>query len=176
MSAVPIDERKDAMSVGFARTARWRRRWRSGLATAAVVAVAGGLLTVAPTAASAATVDTTALYVLLNRNSGKALDVNGASTADGANLIQWTRTNANNQQFQFVDAGGGNYKLRARHSGKLVEVGGLSTADGANILQWPDWGGSNQQWQLVQVDGGTGAGPCDIYGAGGTPCVAAHST
>ena len=45
-------------------------------------------------------------------------------------------------------------------------------------MQYPDWGGSNQQWQLVRVDGspGTGAGPCDIYGAGGTPCVAAHST
>ena len=70
------------------------------------------------TTASAATVNTSAWYVLVNRNSGKALDVNGASTADGANLIQWTRTNTTNQQFQFVDSGGGYYRLRARHSGK----------------------------------------------------------
>jgi hypothetical protein len=124
------------------------------MAAAAVVAVVGGLLTTAPTAASAATVDTTAWYLLLNRNSGKALDVNGASTADGANLVQWTRTNAGNQQFQFVDAGGGYYKLRARHSGKVADVLGASTADGAAAVQWADNGGTNQQFSLA--DSGSG--------------------
>ncbi|MEV5713886.1 non-reducing end alpha-L-arabinofuranosidase family hydrolase [Amycolatopsis mediterranei] len=142
------------MSLGLARTARWRRRWRAGSAAAAVVTAAAGLLTVAPMTASAATVDPTAWYVLLNRNSGKALDVNGASTADGANLIQWTRSNATNQQFQFVDAGGGNYKLRARHSGKLADVLGASTADGAAVVQWTDNGGANQQFSLA--DSGSG--------------------
>jgi hypothetical protein len=78
-----------------------------------------------------------------------------SSTADGASIIQWTRSNAYNQQFQFVDAGGGYYKLRARHSGKLVDVQGASTADGATVQQWTDWNGGNQQWQLEQVDGGT---------------------
>ncbi|KDN22044.1 non-reducing end alpha-L-arabinofuranosidase family hydrolase [Amycolatopsis rifamycinica] len=142
------------MSVGFSRTARWRRRWRPGSAVAAVVAVVAGLLTMAPVSASAATVDTSAWYVLLNRNSGKALDVSGASTADGANLVQWTRTNATNQQFQFVDAGGGYYKLRARHSGKLADVLGASVADGASVVQWTDNGGTNQQFSLA--DSGSG--------------------
>jgi beta-xylosidase len=95
-----------------------------------------------------ATVDPTAWYVLLNRNSGKALDVSGVSTADGAQLHQWTRTNAYNQQFQFVDAGGGYYKLRVRHSGKVVDVLGASIADGASVVQWTDNGGSNQQFRL----------------------------
>ena len=72
------------MSVEFARTVMWRRRWRSGLAAAVVMAVVGGLITVATTPASAATVDTTAWYVLVNRNSGKAMDVSSLSTADGA--------------------------------------------------------------------------------------------
>ncbi|TDB70953.1 non-reducing end alpha-L-arabinofuranosidase family hydrolase [Micromonospora sp. KC721] len=141
------------MSVGFARTVRWRRRWRSGLAAAAVVAVVGGLLTVA-TPASAATVETTAWYVLVNRNSGKALDVNGASTADGAGLIQWNRTNANNQQFQFVDSGGGYYRLKARHSGKVAAVSNSSTANVAAIVQWTDTNGTNQQFRLVDSDSG----------------------
>ncbi|WP_197289798.1 RICIN domain-containing protein, partial [Saccharothrix sp. NRRL B-16348] len=126
------------MSVGFARTARWRGRWRSGLAAAAAVAFAGGLLTVASAPASAATVDTTAWYVLVNRSSGKALDVSGVSTADGAPLHQWTRTNANNQQFQFVDSGGGYYRIKARHSGKVLDVSSWSTADHAAIHQWTD--------------------------------------
>jgi hypothetical protein len=141
------------MSVGFWRGTR--SRWRSRWAAAAVVTVVGGLLTaVVPTSASAATVDTTAWYVLVNRSSGKALDVNGASTADGANLIQWARSNANNQQFQFVDAGGGYYKLRVRHSGKVADVQGASTADGAGMVQWADNGGTNQQFRLADSDGG----------------------
>ncbi|MFF1615326.1 non-reducing end alpha-L-arabinofuranosidase family hydrolase [Amycolatopsis sp. NPDC058278] len=142
------------MSLGFARAARWRRRWRAGSAAAVVVAVVSGLLTVAPTTASAATVDTAAWYVLLNRNSGKALDVNGASTTDGAGLIQWSRTNATNQQFQFVDSGGGYYRLRARHSGKVLDVFNWSTADGASIVQWTDGNGANQQFSLADSAGG----------------------
>src|SRR5947207_6801390 len=128
-----------------------RRKRRLAIFVAAVVTVllGTGVAVVNMTAAAAATVDTNAWYVLLNRNSGKALDVNGASTADGANLIQWTRTNASNQQFQFVDAGGGNYKLRARHSGKLADVLGASTADGAAVVQWTDNGGANQQFSLT---------------------------
>ncbi len=124
------------------------------MAASAVVAVVGGLLTAAIAPASAATVDTSAWYVLVNRNSGKALDVNGASTTDGAALIQWTRTDTNNQQFQFVDAGGGNYKLRARHSTKLADVQGASTADGAPLVQWTDNGGANQQFSLADSSNG----------------------
>jgi hypothetical protein len=154
MPAGPSDEGKDAMSVGFARAARWRRRWRSGLAAMAAVAFVGGLLTVATTPASAATVNTNAWYVLVNHNSGKALDVYGASTDDGANVVQWTRTNAYNQQFQFVDSGDGYYRIKARHSGKLIDVSSWSTADGAAIHQWTDLNGANQQFRLADSDGG----------------------
>ncbi|RSM35366.1 alpha-L-arabinofuranosidase [Amycolatopsis balhimycina DSM 5908] len=142
------------MSVGFARAARWRRRWRSGLAAAAVVAFVGGLLTVATTPAAAATVDTAAWYVLVNRNSGKVLDVYNFSTADGADVVQWSRTNADNQQFQFVDSGGGYYRIKARHSGKVIDVSSWSTADGAAIHQWTDHGGANQQFRLAGSDSG----------------------
>jgi Ricin-type beta-trefoil lectin domain-like len=72
-------------------------------ATAAVVLNTG--------AASAATVDTNASYVLINRNSGKAMDVSGASTADGAVVHQWSRHDGANQQWQFVDSGNGYYRL-----------------------------------------------------------------
>ncbi|MEU4449293.1 non-reducing end alpha-L-arabinofuranosidase family hydrolase [Actinosynnema sp. NPDC050801] len=142
------------MSVGFARAARWRRRLRSGLAAAAAVAFVGGLLSVVTTSASAATVDTAAWYVLVNRNSGKALDVYNFSTADGGNVVQWARTNADNQQFQFVDSGGGYYRIKSRHSGKVLDVSSWSTADGAAIHQWADHNGTNQQFRLADSDGG----------------------
>ncbi|WP_419706668.1 RICIN domain-containing protein [Promicromonospora sp. NFX87] len=122
-------------------------------ATVAAVLVGAGAVAVTGPAA-AATVDPGAWYVLLNRTSGKALDVSGVSTADGALLHQWTRTNATNQQFQFVDAGGGYYKIKARHSGKVLDVSSWSTADGAAIHQWADHGGTNQQFRLADSDGG----------------------
>ncbi|MGW5561259.1 RICIN domain-containing protein, partial [Micromonospora sp. NPDC003944] len=68
-----------------------RRRGRLSLLAAAVAVVIGAALAaVAPSPASAATVDTSAWYVLVNRNSGKALDVYNLATNDGARITQWT--------------------------------------------------------------------------------------
>jgi endo-1,4-beta-xylanase len=99
-------------------------------------------------------VDTNAWYVLINRNSGKVLDVCGVSTADGACIQQYARWDGQNQQFQFVDSGGGYYRLRARHSGKVLDVYNWSTANGAAIAQWTDHNGNNQQWSLANSSGG----------------------
>ncbi|WTE73295.1 non-reducing end alpha-L-arabinofuranosidase family hydrolase [Streptomyces sp. NBC_01615] len=104
--------------------------------------------------AQAATVDTSASYVLVNRGSGKVLDVSGASTADGAGLTQWTRTDSANQQFRFVDSGGGYYRLKAQHSGKVLDVYNYSTADHADIVQWSDLNGTNQQFRLADSSDG----------------------
>ncbi|MEU7836595.1 non-reducing end alpha-L-arabinofuranosidase family hydrolase [Nonomuraea sp. NPDC049129] len=104
--------------------------------------------------ANAATVDTNAWYVLVNRNSGKALDVYNLSTADGGRITQWTRNNQNQQQWQFVDSGGGYYRIKSRHSGKVLDVYNFSTANGGAIVQWTDGNGSNQQWSLADSTGG----------------------
>ncbi|MEU7291525.1 RICIN domain-containing protein, partial [Streptomyces flaveolus] len=120
----------------------------------AATLAAGMLAGVNPAPAEAATVDTNAWYVLVNRNSGKALDVPGTSTADGARVSQWTRNDGANQQWQFVDSGGGFYRLKARHSGKVLDVSGGSTADGAAIQQWADHNGANQQFRLADSDAG----------------------
>ncbi|QFZ20931.1 glycosyl hydrolase [Saccharothrix syringae] len=123
------------------------------LATGAITG-AGAVTGVGAPPASAATVDTNAWYVLVNRGSGKALDVYNLSTADGGRITQWTRNDGNNQQWQFVDSGGGYYRLKSRHSGKVLDVPGSSTADGTAIQQWADHGGTNQQFGLADSDGG----------------------
>ncbi|MFE0588515.1 endo-1,4-beta-xylanase [Micromonospora echinospora] len=99
-------------------------------------------------------VDPGAWYVLVNRNSGKALDVYNLATNDGARIVQWARNDGNQQQWQFVDSGGGYYRLRSRLSGKVLDVYNFSTANGANIVQWTDGNGSNQQFRLADSDGG----------------------
>jgi beta-xylosidase len=125
------------------------------MATAVAAVVAGGtVVAVNATTASAAAVDTSAWYVLVNRNSGKALDVYNFATNDGARITQWSTTSAANQQWQFVDSGGGYYRIRSRHSGKVLDVFNFSTADGAAIVQWADGNGTNQQWRLADSSGG----------------------
>ncbi|WP_204029303.1 RICIN domain-containing protein, partial [Micromonospora andamanensis] len=96
------------------RTLPGRRGWLSrALAVLAAMVVGGSLAAVAPSPAAAATVDTNAWYVLVNRNSGKALDVYNQATNDGARITQWARNDGNWQQWQFVDSGGGYYRLRS---------------------------------------------------------------
>jgi hypothetical protein len=123
----------------------------------AVIAAAATLLVslfVATPSANAATVDTNAWYVLVNRTSGKALDLYNLSTADGGRITQWARNDGNQQQWQFVDSGGGYYRVKSRHSGKVLDVHNFSTADGGAIVQWADLNGTNQQWRLADSDGG----------------------
>ncbi|WP_324607936.1 RICIN domain-containing protein [Streptomyces rimosus] len=68
----------------------WRRR--RGTAGIAVAALLAGLcVALAATPASAASVDTGAWYVLVNRNSGKALDVTDRDTDNGVGLQQYKR-------------------------------------------------------------------------------------
>ncbi|PZG01797.1 RICIN domain-containing protein [Micromonospora deserti] len=130
------------------------QRRRSFLTLAAIAVIAGVVPLTAAHQADAATIDTSAYYEIVARHSGKAMDIAGSSTADGAAAQQWTRANRANQQFQFVDAGGGYYKIRARHSGKVIDVANASTANGANVVQWADHGGTNQQFRVVDTTDG----------------------
>ncbi|MEU8180704.1 non-reducing end alpha-L-arabinofuranosidase family hydrolase [Micromonospora sp. NPDC049044] len=134
-----------------------RRRWwlpRILAAGAAAVLVGGAAVAVVSSPAAAATVDTSAWYVLINRNSGKALDVYNLATNDGARITQWARNNGNQQQWQFVDSGSGNYRVKSRLSGKVLDVSGFSTANGGAIVQWTDNNSTNQQFRLADSDSG----------------------
>ncbi|MEV0177148.1 non-reducing end alpha-L-arabinofuranosidase family hydrolase [Streptomyces sp. NPDC050803] len=104
--------------------------------------------------AGAATIDPNASYVLVNRNSGKALDVYNLATNDGARITQWTRNDQAQQQWQFVDSGDGYYRIKSRHSGKVLDVHNWSTANGGSIVQWSDLNGTNQQWRLADSSDG----------------------
>ncbi|MER6188306.1 non-reducing end alpha-L-arabinofuranosidase family hydrolase [Streptomyces sp. NPDC001652] len=104
--------------------------------------------------ASAASVDPNASYVLVNRNSGKALDVYNLATSDGSRLTQWSRNDQAQQQWQFVDSGGGYYRIKSRHSGKVLDLYNWSTANGGSIVQWTDLNATNQQWRLADSSDG----------------------
>ncbi|MFI6437772.1 non-reducing end alpha-L-arabinofuranosidase family hydrolase [Streptomyces sp. NPDC050759] len=128
-------------------------RLRRLLAVLAPLLLVAAFLGAQP-AGAAATIDTSASYVLVNRNSGKALDVYNLATDDGARITQWSRNDQAQQQWQFVDAGGGYYRIRSRHSGKVLDVYNWSTANGGAIVQWADLNATNQQWRLADSSDG----------------------
>lgn len=94
------------------------------------------------------------VYTLTAAHSGKNLDVDSGSAADGANVQQMSDNGKAQQRWKVVDVGGGYYKLLVQSSGKALEVAGGATNDGANVQQWTDNGQTNQQWQIISVGSG----------------------
>jgi hypothetical protein len=86
-------------------------------------------------------------YRVTARHSGKVMDVIGASTANNAEVKQWTYNGGGNQKWQFQDAGGGYVRVVNQNSGRCLDVANASVADGANIIQYTCGTGTNQQWQ-----------------------------
>ncbi|HYQ64855.1 RICIN domain-containing protein, partial [Actinophytocola sp.] len=91
-------------------------------------------------------------YRLTAVHSGKLADISGVSTSAGALLHQWSATGGLNQQFDFLDSGGGFYRVRARHSGLVLQV--ASSSSGADITQQADSNATTQQWRVVDQGGG----------------------
>ncbi|MCX4679237.1 RICIN domain-containing protein [Streptomyces sp. NBC_01433] len=97
-----------------------------------------------------------AVSQLVNRRTGKAVDVPGASTGNGAGLIQYTPSAAVNQQFRFVPVGGGHYEIYTTHgSTPLVwSVRGGTSDVGAKIVQWTPEHSTSQQWKIADAGDG----------------------
>jgi endo-1,4-beta-xylanase len=91
-------------------------------------------------------------YRLVAQHSGKAAEIANSSTSAGALLRQWSVAGGTNQQFDFLDSGGGYYRIRARHSNLVLQV--ASSSSGADISQQPDSNATSQQWQVADQGGG----------------------
>lgn len=106
--------------------------------------------------AAAGTIGGTAVtYVsLVGKLSGKCADVVSGSSDSKAEIILYTCGSASNQQWTFVDAGGGYYQIQAKHSGMCLDVLNGDTADGTKVVQYACGSGTNQQWQPTDAGGG----------------------
>jgi hypothetical protein len=106
----------------------------------------------------------------------KCLDAANRGTTNGTMAIIWDCNGQTNQQWN-VNVNG---TITGVQSGLCVDANGAVTSNGTRIILWSCNGQTNQQWTQSTVPPPTsppaGAGPCDIYASGGTPCVAAHST
>ncbi|MDO0937614.1 family 43 glycosylhydrolase [Streptomyces sp. DG2A-72] len=98
---------------------------------------------------SGETAATPTAYTLVNRNSGKCLDVNGGSTADGANIFQWTCNGGTNQKWKVQDLGDDTNRLVNVATGKVMDTAECSATDGADIRQWSWLNNKCQRYRLV---------------------------
>ncbi|MEV7442556.1 RICIN domain-containing protein [Streptomyces sp. NPDC091204] len=135
------------------RRGRHRRRWTAtGLLLGAPAVLVPYLLFVQEDS-QAATVDGDAYYRLVSVRSGKALDVNAFSTADGTRIQQWTDQNTANQQWRLRPTRDGYYELVNRNSGKVLGIAGDSTAQAAAAEQQTDSSSTSQEWRIDDVSG-----------------------
>ncbi|MGW4892859.1 glycosyl hydrolase family 95 catalytic domain-containing protein [Kitasatospora sp. NPDC004240] len=93
-------------------------------------------------------------FKLVNRNSGKVMDVYGASTTDGASVIQYTWTGGANQKWNLLPDYDGSFRLSNVKSDKVLDDPGASGTVGKALDQWSDTNASNQWWKLVPTSGG----------------------
>jgi hypothetical protein len=131
-------------------------RWVRGLAAlvAAVVVATAGLVAFQADRADAQPPNTSDWYTIVSRHSGLAFDIQGASTATGAILTQYTEHDGYNQQFRFIDSGNGYYRIQVRHTGQVLDVWNFSTANGGTIAQYTNLNGNNQQWTVSRNSAG----------------------
>ncbi|WP_371645568.1 RICIN domain-containing protein [Streptomyces sp. NBC_00597] len=135
------------------RRGRHRRRWTATGLLLGVPAVLVPYLLFVQEDSQAATVDGNAYYRLISVRSGKVIDVNAFSTADGTRIQQWTDQNTANQQWRLRPTGDGYYELVNRNSGKVLGIAGNSTAQAAAAEQQTDSSSTSQEWRIDDVSG-----------------------
>ena len=94
-------------------------------------------------------------YILVSGlASNKALDINGCSTADRANVQLWTLNYSDAQILYIESVGNGYYKITNVHSGKVLDIVGASRTPGTNVFQYTYNGGANEHWRFKDAGGG----------------------
>lgn len=130
------------------------------------------ILKIVPDGGGAGGIVSGGIYKIINKNSGKALDVYQQSLSNGAIIHQWDDVGASSQKWKAVSAGNGTFTLTNMNSNKNMDVFQQSTADGAAIHQWSPATVNSQKWTLVSVGSGyykivnyNSGKALDVYGA-----------
>lgn len=93
-------------------------------------------------------------YAVKSRLSGKALTVAGASSANGAMVVQASDTGVKNQSWYVVGHGTGTYSIINANSLRSLDNYGNSTTAGTTIAQWDYWAGAGQKWRFASPASG----------------------
>jgi hypothetical protein len=104
--------------------------------------------------ASGSAINYSGRYRINNRNSGKVMDVPGFSTANNAQIKQYTWNGGNNQQWTIQNLGRGEYRVVNVHSGKSLDNPSSSRTVGTNVIQYTNNNNFSQKWHIIPCAGG----------------------
>ena len=93
-------------------------------------------------------------YKLINRQTGKALDVVGASTANNTAIDVWPYSGANNQRWTLTSIGSGLFKLIGVGSGKSINIGSSSLDNNAPVILYDYQNTANENIYLTSPESG----------------------
>jgi hypothetical protein len=92
-------------------------------------------------------------YFVTNGASSLCLAVAGASTANGASVIQWNCLSGGTREktwyfdYSRTHDGALVYRLRNNNSGKCLAIGDSDTSNGAKAIQFTCGDGPEQEWK-----------------------------
>ncbi len=111
-------------------------------------------------------------YTIATSTAGKCIDVNGASTADNATIIQWTCHSNTNQRWRLVPVGTDKtFNIVSVSSGKCIVPSGGGSGANVGLVQLPCSTATSRVWRLPNHTSGGGGGgntfrnPLDPNGA-----------
>jgi hypothetical protein len=90
-------------------------------------------------------------WKLKNVASGMTANVAYSSTANGAQVIQYTDNGGPNAEWTITPGINGKYTITNVNSGKALDVPANNTAAGVGLDQWQGNGSCGQTWQLVKL-------------------------
>jgi Ricin-type beta-trefoil lectin domain-like len=93
-------------------------------------------------------------FYIVNRMSGKVLDVSGNKTADGSSVVQYGGAGVANQKWTLAQLSGGYYSIIGVQSSKGLQINQASTADGGQLTIGTYTSALEQQWQFTSVGNG----------------------
>ncbi|WP_030668186.1 RICIN domain-containing protein [Streptomyces cellulosae] len=96
----------------------------------------------------------TGQYVLVNKNSGRYLEIPGASTTVGKQAGQWQNTANACQWWTFQSQSGGSWTVKNVNSGLNLDISNGSTSSGAAVVQNTASTANSQKWTLTDAGGG----------------------
>lgn len=103
---------------------------------------------------SPTTIQSGKYYKVINRRSGKVLDIFEGSKDEGAAVVQWDDSDVPNQQWLVTYGSAGFFNLRNRNSDMYLGIDNSSDDEGAAIVQLPyRKGASNQYWKAEALGG-----------------------
>ncbi|MDV3777990.1 hypothetical protein CMU25_17265 [Elizabethkingia anophelis] len=101
-------------------------------------------------------IESGATYQLVSAvNNTSVLDVAGAGTNYGTNVLLWSNNNSNNQKWVITNVENGYYILSPKHAPTMVlDVERAGTSNGTNVLIWNNNNSNNQKWIIKNIGNG----------------------